>query len=99
MSQVYGDIPSGANYNIPPSLPSGLLYRVKKITNLSKQTLKIVPNNGQGDVYAGQKIIVTLPPNVLVDLSTFEMNFTGYTQHNGTNAVLGPIGYCQSRFF
>ena len=54
MAQVYGDIPSGNNYNIPPSLPSGLLYRVKKITNLSKQTLKIVPNNGQGDVYAGQ---------------------------------------------
>ena len=57
------------------------------------------PDNGQGDVWAGQKIIVTLPQNALIDLSTFEMDFRGYTQHNGTNGVTGPTGYCQSRFF
>ena len=27
------------------------------------------------------------------------MDFKGYTQHNGTNGVTGPTGYCQSRFF
>jgi hypothetical protein len=61
--------------------------------------MKFPPNNGQGDVWAGQVINVTLPPNALIDLSTFTMDFDGYTQHNGTNGVTGPAGYCQSRFF
>ena len=99
MAQTYSAIPEGSLYNIPDALPQGLLYRYKKISNLSKQNLKIPPNNGQGDVWAGQKIIVTLPPNALIDLSTFTMDFKGYTQHNGSNGVLGPTGYCQSRFF
>jgi hypothetical protein len=62
--------------------------------------MSIPPNNGQGDVWAGgQKIIVTLSQNVLIDLSTFSMNYKGYTKHNGSNGVLGPTGYFQSRFF
>jgi hypothetical protein len=61
--------------------------------------MKFTPNNGQGDVWAGQKIIVTLPQNALIDLSTFTMDFKGYNQHNGSNGVLGPTGYCQTRFF
>ena len=99
MAQAYSAIPQGSLYNIPDSLPQGLLYRYKKISNLSKQNLKIPPNNGQGDVWAGQKIIVTLPSNALIDLSTFTMDFKGYTQHNGTNGITGATGYCQSRFF
>ena len=55
MAQAYSAIPQGSLYNIPDSLPQGLLYRYKKISNLSKQNLKIPPNNGQGDVWAGQK--------------------------------------------
>ena len=99
MAQVYAAPPAGGLFNIPDTLPQGLLYRYKKISNLSRQNLKVPPNNGQGDVWAGQKIIVTLPQNALIDLSTFSMDFKGYTQHNGTNGVTGPIGYCQSRFF
>ena len=99
MSTAYSSIPTGGNYDIPPSLPAGLLFKVKAIQNLSKQTIKMVPNNGQGDVWAGQKVIVTLPPNSLVDLSTFEFNYTGYTQHNGNAVAAGPTGYCQTRFF
>ncbi len=57
------------------------------------------PDNGQGDVWAGQKVILTLSQNALIDLSTFTMDFKGCTQHNGTNGVTGPTGYCQSRFF
>ena len=99
MAQVYSAPPAGGLFNIPDALPQGLLYRYKKISNLSRQNLKIPTNNGQGDVWAGQKIIVTLPPNALIDLSTFTMDFKGYTQHNGTNGVTGPTGYCQSHFF
>ena len=99
MAQVYSAPPAGGLFNIPEALPQGLLYRYKKISNLSRQNLKLPPNNGQGDVWAGQKIIVTLPQNALIDLSTFTMDFKGYTQHNGTNGVTGPTGYCQSRFF
>ena len=99
MATSYSAIPSGGLYDIPASLPQGLLYRYKKISNISRQNMKFPPNNGQGDVWAGQVINVTLPPNALIDLSTFTMDFDGYTQHNGTNGVTGPAGYCQSRFF
>jgi hypothetical protein len=27
------------------------------------------------------------------------MDFKAYIQHNGSAGVLGPAGYCQSRFF
>ncbi len=39
----------------------------------------MVPLSGQTTVQSGNKIIVALPPSSLVDLSTFEMNFKGYT--------------------
>ena len=99
MAQAYTAIPQGGLFNIPEALPQGLLYRYKKISNISRQNMKFPPNNGQGDVWAGQKIIVTLPQNAFVELSTFTMDFKGYTQHNGSNCILGPTGYCQSRFF
>ncbi len=97
--QTYSAVPQGGLVNIPEALPQGLLYRYKRISNISRQNMKIPPNNGQGEVFAGQKIIVTLPQNALIDLSTFTMDFKGYTQHNGSNGVLGPTGYCQTRFF
>ena len=57
MAQVYAAPPAGGLFNIPDTLPQGLLYRYKKISNLSRQNLKMPPDNGQGDVWAGQKII------------------------------------------
>ncbi len=41
--------------------------------------MKISPINGQDDVWAGFKIIVTLPCFALIDLSTFTVDFKGYT--------------------
>ena len=52
MATSYSAIPSGGLYDIPASLPQGLLYRYKKISNISRQTMKFPPNNGQGDVWA-----------------------------------------------
>jgi hypothetical protein len=79
MAASYSDVPPGGIVNVPPAIPSGMLYRVKQIQGVSKQTLKIVPLSGQLTASNGQKIIFTLPPNSLVDLSTFEMNFVGAT--------------------
>ena len=73
MSLQYGDVPPGGQVNIPPAIPSGMLYRMKQISGISKQTLKLVPLSGQTTVSNGGKIIVALPPNSLVDLSTFEL--------------------------
>jgi hypothetical protein len=67
MATFYSAIPSGGLYDIPASLPLGLLYRYKKISNVSRQTMKFPPNNGQGDVWAGQVINVTLPPDALIN--------------------------------
>ena len=58
MAQAYTAIPQGGLFNIPEALPQGLLYRYKKISNISRQNMKFPPNNGQGDVWAGQKIIL-----------------------------------------
>ena len=87
MSLQYGEIPPGGIISVPPSIPSGMLYRVKSLAGISKQTLKLVPLSGQTTVSNGGKIIVALPPSSLVDLSTFELNFKGYTQHGGNGAA------------
>ena len=99
MSLQYGDVPAGGQVNVPPSIPSGMLYRVKQIQGVSKQTLKIVPLSGQTTATNGQKVIVSLPPNSLVDLSTFEMNFVGTTSHRGNNAATNVANYVQKAYF
>ena len=99
MSRVYGQPPDGLNYDVyGGSVPNGMLYRIKQIEGLSKQTLSIVPSSGQGLVYNGNKIIVSLPMNSLLDLGTFEMNFFGKTAHNGA-ANGNQKNYVQTRFF
>jgi hypothetical protein len=60
-----------------------MLYQIKQIESLSKQTLTIVSNSGQGLVFNGNKVLVSLLMNSLLDLGTFEMNFSGKTAHNG----------------
>ena len=92
MSLQYGEVPPGAIVNIPPAIPTGMLYRVKQIMGVSKQTVKMVPLTGQNIVYNGGKIIVALPANSTVDLSTFELNFKGYTSHGGNGSTWATTG-------
>ena len=99
MSVQYSEVPPAGVLNIPPAIPNGMLYRVKQIMGVSKQTLKMVPLSGQTTATNGQKVIVSLPPNSLVDLSTFEMNFTGATQHRGNNAATNVNNYVQKAYF
>ncbi len=55
MSQSYSEIPPGGIVNIPPSIPQGMLYRVKSLAGMSKQILKLVPLSGQTQVSSGGK--------------------------------------------
>ena len=99
MSRVFEQPREGLNYDVyGGSVPNSMLYRIKQIEGLSKQTLSIVPSSGQGSVYNGNKIIVSLPMNSLLDLGTFEMNFYGKTAHNGA-ASGNQKNYVQTRFF
>ena len=99
MASSYSEVPPGGIVNIPPAIPSGMLYRVKQIMGVSKQALKIVPLSGQTTATNGQKIIFALPPNSLVDLATLEFNFTGSTQHRGNNAASNCQNYVQKAYF
>ena len=56
MSVQYSDVPAGGLMSIPPAIPQGMLYRVKQIMGVSKQTLKIVPLSGQTTATNGQKL-------------------------------------------
>jgi len=99
MSRSFETAREGLNYDVyGGSVPNSMLYRIKQIEGLSKQTLSIVPSSGQGSVYNGNKIIVSLPMNSLLDLGTFEMNFFGKTSHNGA-ASGNQKNYVQTRFF
>ena len=99
MAASYSDVPPGGLLNVPPAIPTGMLYRVKQIQGISKQTLKITPLSGQLTATNGQKVIFALPPNSLVDLSTLEFNFTGATQHRGNNAATNVANYVQKAYF
>ena len=68
----------------------------------------MTPNNGQATVKPGQRIIVDLPFNSTVDLSTFTWFFKGETTHlgaaaSGTEIAAGggnpAVPFCGSRFF
>ena len=98
MSVQYSDVPAGGQVQVPPAIPQGMLYRVKSIMGVSKQTLKMVPLSGQTIATNGQKVIVSLPPNSLVVFSTFELNFTGATQHKGNNAGTNCANYVQKTY-
>jgi hypothetical protein len=91
--------------SIPPYIPSGMLstfYSVKSKMGVLKQALNC-SFSGQNTATHGQKVIVSLPPNSWAepknDLSTFEMNLTGATQHRGINAATHVANYVQKAYF
>ena len=82
----------------PMELPTRMQFRFREINKILKQTVYLVPNNGQSTVSAGDTIIVELPHNSVVDFTTFIMDYTGTTTDNG-NVIAGSDGYLQTRFF
>ena len=83
-------------------VPLAMQWKFKTLKKLLKETIPMTANNGQSSVRPGQRIIVDLPFNSTVDLSTFTWFYKGSTTHNGA-AVNGTSGatfdYVQSRFF
>lgn len=83
-------------------LPTRMQFRFREINKILKQTVTLTPNNGQGNVNAGDTIIVELPHNSVCDLTTFIMDYVGSTAHNGkadTGSGAAGAGYLQTRFF
>ena len=64
-------------------LPTRMQFRFREINKILKQTVYLVPNNGQSTVSAGDTIIVELPHNSVVDFTTFIMDYTGETTDSG----------------
>ena len=84
-------------------IPAAMQWEIKRLKVLQKETVTMTPNKTQ-DVKSGQTIIVELPYNSKVDLSSFSWFYDGSTTHNGSTditgaAVRGPANYVQSRFF
>ena len=83
-------------------VPLAMQWKFKTLKKLLKETVPMTPNNGQASVRPGQRIIVDLPFNSNVDLSTFTWFYKGSTTHNGAanNGTAGAaLEYVQSRFF
>ena len=79
-------------------IPNAMQWQIKRLKVLQKETVTMTPNKTT-DVRPGQTIIVDLPYNSKVDLSSFSWFYDGSTTHNGSSGVNGPAGYVQSRFF
>ncbi len=92
----------------PDPVPSIMRCRFKQLKKLLKETVTMTPKNGQSTVKPCQLIIVDLPFNSTVDLSTFTWSFKGATTHLGAAATGTEIAaaggnpsvqFCGSRFF
>jgi len=86
----------------PLELPSRMQWRVREINDILKQTVTLIPNNGQSDIRENDTIIVELPHNSVLDLHTLVMEYTGETKHNGKSDAgsgAGKDGFMQTRFF
>ena len=55
--------------------PAGLLERVRKINNIYKQTVKILPVN-IGNVTNGNKILLQMPTDSVFDLKSLSFDAT-----------------------
>jgi hypothetical protein len=82
----------------PIQIPNAMRWRFKTIRKLLKETVPMTPNNGTTTVKPGQRIIVDLPFNSTVDLSTFTWFFKGQTSYLGASDT-GADGYSTALFF
>lgn len=87
---------------ITMQIPSRMQFKFRELNKILKQTVTLIPNNGQSDVQENDTIIVELPHNSVLDLNTFIMEYVGETNHNGKSNAgsgAGKDGFLQTRFF
>ncbi len=82
----------------PLSIPLATQWNFKQLKTTLKETVSMTPNNGAATVRPGQRIIVDLPFDSNVVLSTFTWFCKGSTSHAGA-ASDDLTGYVRSRFF
>jgi hypothetical protein len=83
-------------------LPTRMQFRFREINKILKQTVTLIPSSGQSTVNANDTIILELPHNSVIDLTTLVMDYTGTSTHGGKTdqgAGAGELGYLQTRFF
>ena len=79
------------------SIPQKMQWRIRELKNILKQTIILEPTTNVNVLKGGQQIRVDLPPNSLVDLSTFLMSFTAWCD-TGASPAGGETAYTQCRF-
>jgi len=79
-------------------IPEAMKWQFKRLKIITKETVNMIPNKID-DVKPGQKIIVDLPYNSKVDLSTFTWFYDGETNHLGSGGASKTTGYVRTRFF
>ena len=77
--------------------PAGLLERVRKINNIYKQTVKILPVN-IGNVTNGNKILLQMPTDSVFDLKSLSFDATIQTCHNGNQSGNAANNYTQTYY-
>ena len=81
----------------PASLPTRVNYGIRRIKNIIKQTVRLIPNISPSTVISqNQQVRVDLPIGT-VDLSTFVMSYYAWTTPNGA-PIGGATGYQQVRY-
>jgi hypothetical protein len=81
----------GPNSETTSVFPAGLLERERKINNIYKQTVKILPVN-IGNVTNGNKILLQMPTDSVFDLKSL-FDATIQTCHNGNQSQNAANNY------
>ena len=77
--------------------PAGLLERVRKINNIYKQTVKLLPVN-QGSVTNGNKILLQFPTDSVFDLKSLSFDAHIQTCQNGNQSLNAANNYTQTYY-
>ena len=77
--------------------PAGLLERVRKISQIYKQTVKLLPTQ-QGAVVNGNKITVQFPVDSVFDLRSLSFDAWIQTSHGGNQSANAANNYVQTYY-
>jgi hypothetical protein len=79
------------------SFPAGLRERIRKINNINKQTIRILPVN-QGSVVNGNRILLQFPIESVIDLKSLSFDAMVQTCQNGNQSATAANNYTQTYY-